>query len=462
MKIKSKILLLSSVWLVLILLLINGSIYFLFQKIIFNNETNRVTEHTKAVVTAANEAIAADVIHEDLRLLFRAYLPTNGMIRIITEETSSSLTISKKAYMKQLPTKYENQQSIALRTFDDIPYAVVSFPIIWTDGSVVMLEVTESLEDSQKTLRTLFIVLSTASFIVLIPALFFGSMLSRLIVTPINALTNTMKQIQTTGAFQKIQLESSSKDELYTMGMTFNQMIDILERNYQKQQQFVSDASHELKTPLTVIESYASMLKRWGKQKPELFDESINAIYSEAIRMKEMTEQMLQLANADSHLTLEKTNIDLLSISKQASQHIQVSFHRDIHLYENGSDFHLWADENKLKQVIYILLDNARKYSQGSITLKLSETNSICAFSIIDQGEGIPTEDLDKIFDRFYRVDKARNRETGGAGLGLAIAKKIVEAHDGSITITSTEGKGTTVTVTLPKQEERDVINHEA
>lgn len=462
MKLKSKILLLSSVWLVCILLLINGSIYFLFQKIIFENETNRVTEHTKTVVAATNEAIAATSTNEDLRRLFQAYLPTNGMIRIITDETTSVFTISKKAYMKELLTKYQNQQSTAIRTFDDIPYAVVSFPIIWTDGSIVMLEVTENLEESQKTLQTLFIVLTIASVIVLIPALFLGNMLNRLILTPIKALTNTMKQIQTTGTYQKIELEASSKDELYTLGTTFNQMIDILEKNYQKQQQFVSDASHELKTPLTVIESYANMLKRWGRQKPELLDESIEAIYSEAVRMKDMTEQMLQLANADSQLQLEKTKVDLLSICKQACQHIQVSFQRDIMLQEDGQYYHLLADENKIKQVIYILLDNSRKYSQDRITVHLSETENTCTFAVTDRGVGIPSEDLDKIFDRFYRVDKARTRETGGVGLGLSIAKKIVDAHDGTISIASSEGKGTTVTVTLPKQGERDVIRYES
>ncbi|MCT8136609.1 HAMP domain-containing histidine kinase [Anaerobacillus sp. CMMVII] len=448
MNIKRKILLFSIVWLVVMLLLINGFIFLLFQKNIFDNETQRVTEHTRTVVAATNQAIA---VNGDIRALLRAYLPTNGMIRIITEETTSILTISKEGYMLELPTKYQNQQSVEVRTFHDVPYAVVSFPIIWTDGSVVMLEVTESLEGSKNLMRSLLIVLTIASLMVLVPALFLGNMLSRLILTPIKVLTNTMKQIQATGEYKKIELNSASKDELYTMGETFNRMIDILEQNYQKQHQFVSDASHELKTPLTVIESYASMLKRWGMKKPELLEEAVEAIYSEAVRMKDMTEQMLQLANEDSKFTLEIKEVDLLTLCQQASQHIEVSFKREIFILEEGNSYQIWADENKLKQVVYILLDNARKYSQDSITIKLAEQENTCSFSIIDKGIGIPNADSEKIFDRFYRVDKARTRETGGVGLGLSIAKKIIDAHDGTITLASVEGTGTGVTVTLPK-----------
>ncbi|MED4172836.1 ATP-binding protein [Halalkalibacterium halodurans] len=459
MKIKSKILLFSTVWLVTMLLLINGSIFLLFHKLIFDNETNRVAEHTESVVSATNAAVATG---GDVRSLLRAYLPTNGMIRIITDETASVLTISESGEMLDLPTKYQNEQSVEVRTFDDIPYAVVSVPLIWTDGSIVMLEVTENLEDSQRTLRTLLLVLVIASVIVLIPALFLGNMLSRLLLTPIQSLTKTMKHIQETGDYEKIKLPSSSKDELYTMGMTFNQMIDMLEQNYQKQQQFVSDASHELKTPLTVIESYASMLRRWGMKKPELLDEAVESIHEEAVRMKAMTEQMLQLANEDAREVLEKKEVDLLEVAEKACQHIHVSFEREIQVVKQGEVFRVWADENKLKQVVYILLDNARKYSQGRITVTIKETSETCSLSVMDQGIGISKGDLEKIFDRFYRVDKARARETGGAGLGLSIAKAIVDAHGGEIAIESREGKGTTVLVVLPKQRQRDVKANEA
>ncbi|CAG9622064.1 HAMP domain-containing sensor histidine kinase [Sutcliffiella rhizosphaerae] len=458
MKLKQKILLFSTVWLLIMLLLVNGAIYFLFQKNILDNDLNRVKEHAQSVTEAVTTAISEN--ETDFSALLHAYLPPNGMIRIVTEENTSVANSAKEYDMRLIPTKFQNQQFSDVRTFDGNPYAVVSYPLIWSDGNIVMLEVTESLEDSKRTIDTLLVVLLIASLFIIIPAIFFGNVLSRIILTPIYAMTKTMKQIQQTGDYKKLKLEGTSKDELYMMGSTFNQMIDILEKNFQKQQQFVSDASHELKTPLTVIESYASMLKRWGMKKPELLEESVEAIYSESIRMKEMTEQMLQLANADNHIALHKEETDLLSLSRQAAHNMEISFDRNITIVEKGHDFHVFADTNKIKQLLYILLDNARKYSDHDILMELMEAADGCSVTIIDKGDGIPSDDLDKIFDRFYRVDKARSRESGGSGLGLSIAKQIVDAHQGSIVITSEEGKGTTVRITLPKQE-KTVIKYE-
>ncbi|MGD6777342.1 ATP-binding protein [Sutcliffiella horikoshii] len=451
MKIKSKILLFSTVWLVIMLLLVNGAIYFLFQKNILDNDLNRVKDHAESVTAAVNRAISEN--ETDFSSLLNAYLPPNGMIRIVTEDNTSVANSAKEYDLRLIPTKFQNQQFSTVRTLEGTPYAVVSYPLIWTDGNIVMLEVTEKLEDSKRTIDTLLIVLLLASVFLLIPALFFGNVLSRIILTPIQAMTKTMKQIQQTGDYQKLQLQGNSKDELYTMGHTFNQMIDILEGNYQKQQQFVSDASHELKTPLTVIESYASMLKRWGMKKPELLEESVDAIYSESIRMKEMTEQMLQLANADNDMVLKKESVDLHSLCKQAAHNMEVSFGRDILINDRGLSSSVFADTNKIKQLVYILLDNARKYSEAEIVVELDEMAGNCYFSICDKGMGIPKDDLDKVFDRFYRVDKARNRESGGAGLGLSIAKQIVDAHQGTIDFVSEEGKGTTVKVMLPRKD---------
>ncbi|KMJ56878.1 histidine kinase [Bacillus sp. LL01] len=459
MKIKSKILLFSTVWLVIMLLLVNGTIYFLFQKNILDNDLNRVKDHAESVTEAVNRAISEN--ETDFGALLNAYLPPNGMIRIVTDENTSIANSAKEYDMRLIPTKFQNQQFSAVRTIEGTPYAVVSYPLIWSDGNIVMLEVTETLEDSKRTINTLLIVLLLASVFILIPALFFGNVLSRIILTPIHAMTRTMKQIQQTGDYQKLRLSGTSKDELYTMGNTFNQMIDILEKNFQKQQQFVSDASHELKTPLTVIESYASMLKRWGIKKPELLEESVDAIYSESIRMKEMTEQMLQLANADNDIVLKKEAVDLLTLCRQTSHNIEISFDRDIEVVDNGLDSPIQADPNKIKQLLYILLDNAQKYSDAEVVMELGESDDSCYFSVSDKGMGIPKEDLEKIFDRFYRVDKARNRESGGAGLGLSIAKQIVNAHQGTIDFASEEGKGTTVKVTLPKGTERTVSGNE-
>ena len=133
---------------------------------------------------------------------------------------------------------------------------------------------------TEEMLAVLRIVLIAVTIIAMIPVLISSTILSNFIARPIRWMINTMKEIQTSGQFKRLSLEEKSKDELVEMGKTFNHMIDLLQANFEKQEQFVSNASHELKTPLTVIESYASLLKRKGWQRPDLFDESIEAIHS--------------------------------------------------------------------------------------------------------------------------------------------------------------------------------------
>jgi hypothetical protein len=227
--------------------------------------------------------------------------------------------------------------------------------------------------------------------------------------------------------------------------------MDILENNFEKQQQFVSDASHELKTPVTIIESYASMLKRWGMKDPILLEESVEAIYSEAVRMKEMTKQMLMLANQDTEWINDYQQVDFVSLSVETSKLIKSVYNQNISICTQYDRVVARADKQKMKQLLFILLDNALKYSYSAIKLYVGYKNDRVFFTVEDHGIGIPKEDITHIFDRFYRVDKARNRETGGTGLGLSIAKKIVDTHGGNIDVGSTEGVGTSFTVSIPK-----------
>jgi two-component system, OmpR family, sensor histidine kinase ArlS len=294
------------------------------------------------------------------------------------------------------------------------------------------------------------LVLTVAILIVLIPSYLAGRMLSDIILKPINSMIETMEEIQRKSIFKKIELKSQSKDELYKLGSTFNKMMDILAKNFEKQQQFVSDASHELKTPLTVIESNASMLKRWGMKDQALLEESVDAIYSEAVRMQELTKQMLMLANHDGEWNLDIKKVDFVLLSKETSKLMKNAYGQHISVSSPFDRVIGNADRQKMKQLLFILLDNAFKYSTSPIELNVGYEKNHVFFTVEDYGIGIPEEDMAHIFDRFYRVDKARNRGTGGTGLGLSIAKEIVDSHGGSINVVSKEGEGTKFTVTLP------------
>lgn len=447
MNIRNKIHLFSTVWLLLISLVINTSIYFLFYKITTNDKLNHV--RLQAETTAA--AVKSATSHTNVSDILKARLPLDGMIRIVNEDSHSIITITKETKFTELTPTFKNSQSVELKPINKIQYAIASFPIIWSDGSIVMLEVTESLASTYDSLKILKLVLTVASLVVLIPSFLAGRMLSNIILKPINSMIETMEEIQRKCIFKRIELKTQSKDELYKLGSTFNKMMDILAKNFEKQQQFVSDASHELKTPLTIIESYASMLKRWGMNNHDLLEESVEAIYSEAVRMQEMTKQMLMLANHDAEWNLDIQEVNLVSLSKETSKLLKNVYDQNISVYARYDRVIASADEQKMKQLLFILLDNALKYSTSSIELHVGYENDHIFLTVKDHGIGIPKEDIPHIFDRFYRVDKARNRETGGAGLGLAIAKRIVDSHRGNIDVVSKEGEGTSFTVTLPK-----------
>jgi signal transduction histidine kinase len=447
MKLQTKIILTSTALLFILLVIANSSIYFIFKKTMEDNAIERLQAETSNVTNGLKQT-SATVKQANL---LRAYLPPNGMIRILPK-SGSPLVVSVTDQTKELqdlPYSYYPNEQTTIKEDDGHLYAISHTPVIWTNGEVVSLEVTEQLEDVEQSLQTLKFILLIASLVILIPTIFAGRLLSKIILRPIKSLIQTMEEIQVSRTFKKIALSSSSKDELDQMANTFNNMMDLLEENYKKQEQFVSDASHELKTPLTVVESYANMLKRWGMKRPDILEEAIEAIHSESLRMKQLTSQMLVLAKDESQWELQMEPVDAVAVCRQTIKHLEQAFERTIYLNVKTDYPIVTADEKRLKQLLYILLDNAIKYSEKAVEVTITRSESFM-ITVTDQGIGIPKEDLSNVYERFFRVDKARNRETGGSGLGLSIARKIVEAHSGRIEISSEEGKGTSITVCFP------------
>jgi len=277
-----------------------------------------------------------------------------------------------------------------------------------------------------------------------------GRWLANMIMRPISNMIKTMEEIEKSGVPKKINIQNETRDELQTMASTFNRMIERLQESMARQSQFVSDASHELKTPLTVIKSYANLLRRHGLENKEMADEAIHAIHSEATRIQKMTETFLDLANLEQENVLEMNKVDLVSLSESILKQLKDVYKREITLRFEENPITIYADELKIKQVIIILLDNAIKYSNEQIEVFINRDSQHAKIRIKDYGIGIPKKEIENIFERFYRVDKARSRETGGSGLGLHIAKSIIKLHKGEIKINSKEGSGTTVELFLP------------
>lgn len=445
MKLKTKIQLFSSLFMLLLILLVNTSIYFLFYKISAENELSRLSNETNTIV----ETLQANPDVPRSQLL-KAFVPENGIIRVIDQNGEELIpTITKSESYTQLAYEFIDHEKRTIEKDEQGHYiAVVMKPIIWENGEVATLQVANFLIALDEMMHTLFYVLVAASLIILIPTVIAGNLLSKFVIQPIQKLIETMKINIHDKNWQLIEVENESKDELYEMVTTFNELMRQLKESFKKQEQFVSDASHELKTPLSIIKSYAELLKRRGKANPELITESIDVIEQEAERMLLLVNQLLDLAKNKQAFPHEP--IDLVPLVKKVHRIFADAYDRKIHLNIAEKSVLIKGNEKQIEQVVYILLSNAIKYSEKEIALHLYVKQQFAVLDVIDKGIGIPEEEQKRIFDRFYRIDKARSRQTGGTGLGLAIANEIVKHHGGTIEVVSEIGKGSTFTVNIP------------
>ncbi len=287
------------------------------------------------------------------------------------------------------------------------------------------------------------------SVIVLI-MIYLGKMLSDKLISPVKKMADDVKKISSKDMSLRLD-EEKAKDELRDLAQYFNSMMDEIQDSYDRKTQFVSDASHELRTPLSVISGYSNMLNRWGKTDPEILDESINVLISESKNMQNLVEKLLFLARSDKGtLKVEKGIVDLNDLVLEVFKEMElIVSDRRFEVDLSESDTPILANYDMIKQLIRIFIDNAIKFtdSNGLVRLVVTSENDFVGFKVIDDGIGIPKEDLPKIFDRFYRADKARASDRGGTGLGLSIAKLIIVAHGGKIHIASDEDNGTQISV---------------
>ncbi|MGR3766322.1 cell wall metabolism sensor histidine kinase WalK [Rossellomorea sp. NS-SX7] len=251
--------------------------------------------------------------------------------------------------------------------------------------------------------------------------------------------------------FSIIQKETGFVNGLITVlhDITEQEKIDLERR------EFVANVSHELRTPLTTMRSYLEALAEGAWQDEEIAPQFLNVTQTETERMIRLVNDLLQLSKMDSKdYRFNKDWIDFILFFHRIidrfdmTKNLNVTFER----YLPDEAMFVEIDQDKITQVLDNIISNALKYSPegGTITFTVKENNGFIEISVSDQGLGIPKENLEKIFERFYRVDKARSRQMGGTGLGLAIAKEMISAHGGDIWATSVEGKGTTITFTLP------------
>src|SRR5690606_34386636 len=279
MKLKNKIHISSTLLMLVILLVLAFVIYFSFSQLTYSSEVNQLQSETNALVAKFNETETSDPSN-----VLRAYVPVNGLVKVTVPEGKQPSPIQSPTVTVKLPAELEGPSGTV--KVDDERFAYVKAPIIWTDGQVAEVTVAQSLRETTNNLNTLRLVLIVGTLLAMIPVVISSVVLGKIVTQPITNLTNTMTRIQRNGQFERLPIEGKSQDELTQMGNTFNEMMSLLEENYSKQEEFVSNASHELKTPLTVIGSYAKLLQRQGMQDEKIAEESVAAIRAETDRMK--------------------------------------------------------------------------------------------------------------------------------------------------------------------------------
>jgi heavy metal sensor kinase len=320
-------------------------------------------------------------------------------------------------------------------------------------------------------LNTLLLILTITVPSVLILASVGGQFLAHKALKPVDQITQTARMITSQNLNQRIP-PLKVKDEIGRLVETFNEMITRLDQSFCQIKQFSSDASHELKTPLTILRGEVEVSLR-KERNPTEYQKILKSNLEEIDRMTHIVEDLLLLSRADSgEIQLAHKELNLSEIVREIvpqAQFLAESKQLSIHTFFPEGQITILGDRLRIRELFLNLLENAVKYTEqgGEITIRLAKNHTrshggdngngvepeetrFAEIKVTDTGIGIAMEDQKRIFDRFYRVDKARSREQGGSGLGLSICKWIVEAHHGTISVESDLGKGSSFTVLLP------------
>lgn len=387
---------------------------------------------------------------------------------------------------KSLPIKSHNvkRNIIASQKGKDIKLLEKAYSLKYIIGFVIdgsSYKIIYYLDSDLKLFLSLFFIILIFEILILIGNIHKGSKIIRKTLKPLSDLTETAKSLNAevssigskangayikdlAGAISNIdanKLDSrisidSSQNELKDLAFAINDMLNRINDSYQSQVRFVSDASHELRTPISVIQGYANLLDRWGKNDEKAMQESIDAIKSETDNMKELVEQLLFLARGDNEtIQIHEEIFDSCEVVDEIIRETQMI--DKSHNFEVDLDrpAYISGDKQLIKQAIRILVDNSIKYTPNGkkIILRIIKKEGHIHIVVQDSGIGIEPEDLPHIFDRFYRSDESRARETGGSGLGLSIAKWIIERHGAYFEILSRVDIGTRITFIFPATE---------
>lgn len=415
---------------------------------LLNDEESKVNRTSKDIISfleSQGPTITIQQIQQNTGLL-KSIADRDETVRIFNADGVDILRINDTSAAAPL----NSLQEIFEMTIDKQDVLVINEPIRmgFFQGYI---QVIHPLTSFQSLMHYLLTAMLIAGLGALVLSGSIGYYLANYLMKPLHELRASMKTVMDQGFKEPIQLTYTSHDEIGDLLKMYNAMMNELQISFTQQQQFVADASHELRTPIQAIEGHLSLLKRWGKHDPAILEESIDTSLTEIARMRKMIEELLELARREEKDETSEANA-LVVIEAVMDEVKLVHPQARISLSKHGEIGPLFITENALSQIVRNIIENAIRYCEKipEIQISVSVAGNYACLEITDNGIGIAQDNIPFIFDRFYRVDEARNRQIGGTGLGLSISKMLLEKYNATVEVKSEVNIGTVFSLKIP------------
>jgi heavy metal sensor kinase len=465
--IKARVLVFYVAVLFMILPVLGIFLYLSLDKIIYESIDSSLLSRAKALATLVSNENGETQFNFSDEIMWEYNSPNAKNFFQIRYADGTTIEKSRSLKKLELPLP-SSQNRINYQTIhlDGVPAKLVNFRFInygedepenkvsaaERNASSFIVQCAQTIDEQVELMKDYGLILSLSIFSIMIISATGGFFIAKRALSPIRHISDRIKGISESNLAERIPTQNVP-EELRGLAVSFNQAFDRLEKSFRRQKQFVSDASHELRTPLSVILSLSEVTLRKERSSEE-YKNALTAIGEATGMMSEIVGKLLTVARLGSdNIELKMDSTDLSEVIREAMKVVTPLANRKgvIINLEPNEQTSVTGDRAALLEVIVNVLDNAIKYNvqNGKVDIAIVKESDLIKIEIQDTGIGIADEDLDKVFDRFYRVDQSRSKEGGGIGLGLSICEEIVKLHGGRIKIRSQIGTGTTVSIYL-------------
>lgn len=457
--------------LVAVLMVVSGTVGWLgMREHLYNVVVKEIHQKSRKVQEVMDALVLEHKKHQKHGIQFQVEVP-EILTEILTQEGTSiyhgsfiQLTNTRGQIFARSPNlRQQNLPILAKGTLKQIQINLpehhhidtlyYSTSIMAMNKTVATVQIALPLLETNYMLQQLALYRLLELLLVIVIAVLFGQFLSRRALAPMVEMTKDVQRMAGSDLLKRVDLEKLSPDEIRQLAETFNNLLDRIAEVFLRQHRFISDASHELRSPLTAIRGYAELVLKRGRNNPEIFEECLSNVIQETQRLERLVSDLLVLARAKEK-SLRHEETDLVRLVTQLFDKME-PLHPNLKISGLCGAIPFWGDPDAIKQVLLNLIDNALRvtHQPDTVLVTWERIDNQAIVRVQDRGPGIEAKHLPHLFDRFYRVDDARNRSQGGNGLGLAISKEIIENHGGKITVTSTPGQGSCFAMILPLQE---------